>query len=218
MKEYILFDLDGTLLDSMPYHAKSWIETLSEFGIPFEEKEVYIHEGALEIEVVKKIFRQKGVEVTTEFIKELFERQKKLFTEKYACFVKPFPEAYPLLEELKKKGKVLGLVTSSHEDVLKKVVPEDFLNYFDIVLTGEKTERRKPHPEPYLRAVKALKVSERDVLAVENSPAGVNSAKSAGLFCVGITTTLEPEFLKPPADLVVPNHSELRKVLLNGKA
>jgi len=218
MKDYILFDLDGTLLNSMPYHAKSWIETLQEFGIPFEEKEVYIHEGALEIEVVKKIFRQKGIEVTTDFIKELFEKQKKLFKERYASYVKPFPEAFPLLEDLKREGKVLGLVTSSHEDVLKRVVPEDFLSYFDIVLTGEKTERRKPHPEPYLRAVKVLGVSERDVIAVENSPAGVNSAKSAGLFCIGITITLEPEFLKPPADLVVKNHLELRKILLNGKA
>ena len=60
MKEYILFDLDGTLLNSMPYHARAWIETFSQFGIEFREEEIYLNEGALELEVVKNIFSKKG--------------------------------------------------------------------------------------------------------------------------------------------------------------
>jgi len=218
MRRYVLFDLDGTLLNSMPYHAKAWIETLKRYGIEFDEKEVYLHEGALEFSVVKSIFNSKGVRLTEDLFRELFEEQKRIFREKYADMVKPYDGVDELLCSLKEKGKKLALVTSSHADVLREACQDDFLSYFDVVLTGDATTKRKPHPEPYLKALSLLGGSREDAVAVENSPAGVKSAKGAGLFCIAITTTLEPCYLSPPADLVVESHGVLKKVLLNGKA
>ncbi len=217
MKRFVLFDLDGTLLNSMPYHARAWMEVLEKYGIPFEERDVYINEGALEFEVVKKIFESKGISVDEKFFNELFKEQKKIFKTKYSSFVKPYPGVVELLEDLKTKGKRLALVTSSHKEVLGEVVSSELLNFFDVVLTGDSTNRRKPHPEPYLKALSFLKAPKEDAVVVENSPAGVHSAKNAGLFCIAITTTLEPEYLCPPADLIVENHEKLREVLLNGK-
>ncbi len=216
MKKYILFDLDGTLLDSMQYHAKAWLEVFSKYGLDFKEEDIYLNEGALEFEVVKKMFEEKSINITKEQFEELFKIQKRIFREKYSKKVKPFPEVPDLLQELKKQGKELALVTSSHQEIFEEVFPVSLRKFFSLILTGDRTSRRKPHPEPYLKALEALSAGRENALVVENAPAGILSAKSASLFCIGITTTLPEEKLSL-ADLVVRNHLELRDVLLNGK-
>jgi HAD superfamily hydrolase (TIGR01509 family) len=216
MKKYILFDLDGTLLNSMPYHAKAWLEVFSQYGLDFKEEDIYLNEGALEFEVVRKMFKNKGLEITKQQFEELFKLQKSIFKEKYSRKVKPFPEVPELLLELKRQGKELALVTSSHQEVFEEVFPGSLTGFFSLILTGDKTQRRKPHPEPYLKALEGLSAKKEDTLVVENAPAGILSAKSAQLFCIGITTTLPKDKLSL-ADLIVHNHSELKEVLLNGK-
>ncbi len=216
MKRYIFFDLDGTLLDSMPYHAKAWIEAFSRYGLEFREEEIYLHEGAIELESAKSLFLKKGINPTPEFFEELFRLQKTIFKTKYAKKVKPFPEVPELLEELKKTDKKLALVTSSHTEIFEEVFPRSLKIFFSIIITGDQIEKRKPHPDPYLKALKALNAEKVASAVVENSPAGVLSAKNANLFCIGITTTL-PEKHLSLADLIVKNHRELKDILINGK-
>ncbi|QER41737.1 HAD family phosphatase [Thermodesulfobacterium sp. TA1] len=216
MKPFVFFDLDGTLIDSMPYHAKAWIEALAEYGIKFKEEEVYLYEGAIEFETVRDIFQKKGFNIDRKFFEDLFKKQKTIFLSRYASKVNPFPEVPTLLDSLRKEKKILALVTSSHAEILDEVLPKNFYTYFSVVLTGDRIKKRKPHPDPYLEALKAVNADFNQALVVENSPAGVTSAKGANLFCVAITTTL-PEHHLRLADLVVKDHTELKEVLLNGK-
>lgn len=216
MKRFIFFDLDGTLIDSMPYHAKAWIEVLSKYGFEFDEKEVYVYEGAIEFETVRDIFLKKGIEINREFFENLLKKQKEIFLTKFARLVKPFPEVPEILEVLKKDKRKLALVTSSHSEVLEEVLPKELKRFFELILTGDKLSKRKPHPEPYLKALEALEACPKDSVVVENSPAGVMSAKNASLFCIAITTTL-PESYLTQADVIVKDHLELKKVLVDGK-
>ena len=213
--EYIFFDMDGVILDSMPYHAKSWIETFSQFGWEFKEEEIYLYEGAFEFEVVKELFLKKGIEPKKEVFYQALSLQKRIFQEKYAHRIKPFEEVPELLALLREKGKKLALVTSSHRDVVERVLPEEIRKHFSIIVTGEDVKRRKPHPDPYLRALSLSKAPKERALVVENAPAGVSSAKNAGLYCVGITTTLPPHHLSL-ADLIARDHKHLKELLLNG--
>ncbi len=215
MKSYIFFDLDGVILDSMKYHAKAWIEAFRQFGLTFSEEEIYLHEGAIELDTARTLFTSRGVNPTKEFFDSAFKLQKKLFLERYAKLVKPYPEVPDLLESLKKERRKLALVTSSHAEILEKVFPKSLGKFFDIILTGDKVPRRKPHPDPYLTAISALQADKADSLVVENAPAGIKSAKSAELFCVAIKTTLPEEHLKL-ADLIAEDHAHLRELLLNG--
>ncbi len=216
MKGFLFFDLDGVILNSMPYHAKAWISAFREFGLEFTKEEIYLYEGAIELETAKDLFKKKGIEPTSEFFHKAFELQKKIFKKYYSKEVKPFSEVPSLLSELKKEKRILALVTSSSQEILNKVLPKDLSKFFDLILTGDKVEKRKPHPDPYLKAKEFFRAQEEEVLVIENSPAGVQAAKSAGCFCIGITTTLKPEHLKL-ADLIVKNHKELRDFLLNGQ-
>ncbi|MCD6548964.1 MAG: HAD hydrolase-like protein [Thermodesulfobacterium sp.] len=73
MKDYLFFDLDGVILDSMPYHAKAWIEAFSQFGLKFEEKEIYLHEGAIELDTARDMFLKKGVKPTPDFLRKFLK-------------------------------------------------------------------------------------------------------------------------------------------------
>jgi len=216
MKEYLFFDLDGVLLDSMPYHAQAWILAFKSFGLDFSEEEIYLHEGAIELESAKSLFLGKGFHPSEAFFEKAFKLQKRLFKEQFSAKVKPFPEVPDLLSDLKKEGRKLALVTSSSEEILDEVFPRTLKTLFEVVLTGDKVERRKPHPDPYLKARESLAAPQEECLVIENAPAGILAAKRAELFCIGITTTLKKEHLSL-ADLIVNDHGELRALLFNGK-
>ncbi len=216
MKPGLLFDLDGVILDSMPWHVKAWQEAFSALGLEVPEEAIYLHEGAIELETARKIFEDQGVEPTPEFFREAFRLQKRIFTEKYRHQVRPFPGVDEHLRELKREGRRLALVTSSHREILEEVLPRSLETLFDLIVTGDRVPRRKPHPDPYLAGLSGLGLTREEALAVENAPAGIRSAKSAGLFCIAITTTLPPKYLKE-ADLVVENHLRLFGVLRNGR-
>ncbi|RUM87232.1 MAG: hypothetical protein DSZ24_06710 [Thermodesulfatator sp.] len=216
MKRALLFDLDGVILDSMPWHVRAWQEAFAELGLRVPEEILYLHEGAIELETARKIFEDQGVEPRLEFFQEIFRRQKRIFLEKYRHRVRPFPEVPDLLADLRREGRKLALVTSSHREILKEVLREDLQRLFHFVVTGDQVSRRKPHPDPYLTGLSGLKVSPEEALAVENAPAGVRSAKAAGLLCLALTTTLPPEHLAE-ADLVLENHRRLAEILKNGR-
>ncbi len=216
MKPGLLFDLDGVILDSMPWHVRAWQEAFGTLGLKVPEEAIYLHEGAIELETARKIFEDQGVEPTPEFFREAFRLQKKIFTEKYRHRVRPFPGVEEELRALKKEGRRLALVTSSHREILNEVLPRSLASLFDFIVTGDQVPRRKPHPDPYLTGLAGLGLTREEALAVENAPAGIRSARSAGLFCIAITTTLSPEHLRE-ADLVVEDHARLFGVLRNGR-
>ncbi len=213
--DYIFFDMDGVILNSMPYHARSWIEACKHFGWHFTEEEVYLYEGAFDFEVVKELFLKKGIYPDEKVFFKALSLQKKIFHEKYAHRIKPFEEVPELLALLREKGKKLALVTSSHRDVVEKVLPEVIKKHFSIIVSGEDVKKRKPHPEPYLKALYLSRAPKERAVVVENAPAGVCSAKNAGLRCIAITTTLPPHHLSL-ADIIAKNHKHLKELLLNG--
>lgn len=215
MKEFIFFDLDGVILDSMPYHAQAWILAFREFGLEFSEEEILLHEGAIELDTALTLFTSKGVNPTPQFFAEAFKLQKRIFKEKFSSLVKPFPEIPDILNALKKEGRKLSLVTSSSEEILREVLPTPLIHLFEVIITGDKVEKRKPHPAPYLKAKDFFGAKSEEIAVVENAPAGVLSAKRANLFCIGITTTLRAEHLSL-ADIIVNNHRELKEILFNG--
>ncbi len=214
MKEYIFFDLDGVIIDSMSYHAKAWIEALSQFGLKFEYEEIYLYEGAIEPDTAKELFLKKGINLTPLFFEEIFKLQKEIFKKKYSKLIKPFPEVPQLLQTLKEKNKKLALVTSTHKEIFQEIFPKNLYLYFSVIITGDKVKKRKPNPDPYLKALQSFQIKNTHALVVENSPAGIMSAKNAKIFCIGITTTLPENYLNL-ADIIVKNHRELLDVLVN---
>jgi beta-phosphoglucomutase len=100
--------------------------------------------------------------------------------------------------------------TSRHE--VHRILPEPIYNLFDGVVTGNDVRRGKPHPEPYLLALKKVQLRPEEAMVIENAPFGIRSAKSAGLVCIALETSLPRRYLAK-ADFIFSSFRELRKKL-----
>ena len=207
MMDAVLFDMDGVVLNSMPYHVKAWQEAFREFGMEVPSRLLYLYEGAIEPQNAVELFRKNGCRISTGDFSKILQRQKEIF-KLYKEEIRPFPEIPHILEQLNKRGISTALVTSSHKDVLANTLPKWLISQFKCIVTGDEVTRRKPHPDPYLKAVDHVQADPRRCIAIENAPAGIESAKKAGIRCIAIETTLSEDYLAL-ADLVVHDHKEL---------
>ena len=202
----VLFDLDGTVLDSMPWHIKAWQEVFARHGIKIEDEFLYLNEGAIESSHLLDAVGKQGFPRDEPAIMALLLEQAEHFKGKYARFVAPFPDAGPVLKRLKERELSLALITSSTRPVVERILGREISDLFSVIVTGDQVENGKPHPEPYLTGLSKLGLSPDEAVAVENAPAGINSAKAAGLTCLALTTTLAQKHLGR-ADMVLPSLS-----------
>ncbi|MDT3386288.1 MAG: HAD-IA family hydrolase, partial [Bacteroidota bacterium] len=85
----------------------------------------------------------------------------------------------------------------------------EFMSLFDSVLTSEDFERSKPDPDGYLKAAKALGIEPNECVGYEDSINGLKAVRAAGMFCVGLATTNSREVVKPLADVVIDDFTQL---------
>src|SRR5690606_18525803 len=102
----------------------------------------------------------------------------------------------PFLKTLKNQGFKLALVTGTARHEVHKILPDTIFNLFDVVVCGTDVQNGKPHPEPYLTALKKLNLNGKNAIVIENAPFGIRSAKAAGISCFAIETSLPKKFLK----------------------
>ncbi len=89
-------------------------------------------------------------------------------------------------------------------------MPKSLVNLFDITVTGDEVKNGKPAPEPFLKALRKLKIEPWEAVVIENAPFGIQSAKKAGLFCIAIETSLPRKFLRK-ADITMGTFSDVEK-------
>jgi beta-phosphoglucomutase len=189
----IIFDMDGVIVDSMPYHFLAWYEALKPYGIRVTCFDVYSKEGERWDKTLRELLGRSGIKVSEKLLKKIFLSRKKIFRKYFKRFI--FSGAREFLVCLKNKGYLLGLVTGTPEAEIKKILPASIKGLFDCIIAGDKVKNGKPHPEPYLSAARALKTGTGFCAVVENAPLGIESAKRAGMFCIALTTSLPRQYL-----------------------
>ena len=208
----VLLDMDGVVVDGMPFHLRAWKEAFSAVGIEVTDIDIYRREGMDGLETVQETSREKGVTLTPEVQRRVNESKDRMLNEIFQ--VRFIPGSLELIQKLKARGLRLALVTGTRGEVVSRIFKEG-LNPpeadFDVVITAESVERKKPAPDPYLKAVEMLGLRKEECLVIENAPAGITSAKRAGLRCLAITTSLPASYLKE-ADAVLPGLGEVAKL------
>ena len=212
IKSTIIFDMDGVISDSMPFHAKAWKEAFGTIGVDVEDFEIYIREGMKGRETIEDIIKERNLSISQEQMEQIYKRKRDAFGRIFE--VKLMPGIYELLTGLRKNGHRLALVTGSCLEAAKAVLQNGIEDMFDVVVAGEMVANGKPDPEPYLKAVSMLGVAKENCLVIENAPAGITSAKRAGLTCYAVATSLPKTYLKE-ADIVFNNIEEVSDCLLN---
>lgn len=206
----VIFDMDGVIVDSMPYHFLAWYEALRPYGARVTCFDVYSKEGERWEKSLKSFLRRENIEPTKKVLNEIFLLRQKIFRKYFKRYI--FKGAEDLLVCLNKKGYLLGLVTGSPTKEIEKILSSDMLGLFDCVIAGDHVKRGKPHPEPYLKAAACLGLRPKDCVVVENAPYGIESAKKAGMFCFAVTTSLPKEYLRK-ADIVVDKLEQITGII-----
>ena len=209
MLKAVIFDMDGVLVDSMPYHADAWVTVFANVGIKIQRDDIYKIEGSNHIGIIRLIFEKAGRIPRPEDFYKLAEEKKEIFSKINKVIV--FEGIYELIDILKNKY-ALAVVSGSDKAVVKELIGRFFQNTFSVLVTGNDVTEGKPSPDPYLKAVEMLKVQKNECIVIENAPLGVESAKKAGLYCIAIPTYIEPELLKN-ADIILPNHAMLKEYI-----
>lgn len=206
--EAIIFDMDGVITDTMPYHYRAWKEVFSCAGIDVSRFDVYIREGQQGINTVREVFREKNKNIKNGEAKELLIKKERLF--KRIVKRRFIPGALSFVRYLHRQGFKLALVTGTSKGEVRKILPADIYKVFDVIVAGDDCQRGKPHPEPYLKAIRRLKVDTPYTLVIENAPSGIEAAKKAKLYCLTLATSLGKRYLKE-ADAVFSSISDLRR-------
>ncbi len=196
----IVFDMDGVIVDSMPYHFIAWYEALRPWGVRVSCFEVYAQEGERWETTLKGLLKREKIKPTQKILSAIFNLRQKIFKRYFKRYI--FHGAYELLVDLRRQGFILGLVTGSPLNEIRRILPVKLLKLFTAVVAGNQVKNGKPHPEPYLRAARLLQLNPKECLVVENAPFGIISAKRAGMACIAVSTSLPKEYLSG-ADIVV---------------
>ncbi|MBE6274892.1 MAG: HAD family hydrolase [Bacteroides sp.] len=190
----VLFDMDGVLFNSMPYHAKAWNKTMSQFGFNLSEEEAYLHEGrtgAGTINIVSQ--RERGHDATEEEIQRIYQAKSEEFNRYPEA--ERMPGALEVLLKIKATGLTAMVVTGSGQRSLLDRLNHHFPNIFqkELMVTAFDVKYGKPNPEPYLMALQKGDFLPHEAIVIENAPLGVEAGAAAGIFTIAVNTGPMPD-------------------------
>jgi HAD superfamily hydrolase (TIGR01509 family) len=200
----VLWDMDGTLIDSEPLWLESELAMLRRYGIamPDDTQQRLVGTGLWE---AAGFFQRLGVPLTADQI--VAEWVAGVATGLAQSEPVWRPGAPELLESLRVAGIPCALVTMSVRSLAEDVVAHLPEGSFAAIVPGDEVEFEKPHPDPYLRGAAALGVSIDRCLALEDSPTGLRSASAAGSVAIGVPNLVS--LREAPADALFPTLSGL---------
>ena len=207
----IIFDMDGVITNTMPDHYRVWQTIFKSEGSRVSHLDVYSREGQKGIDSVKEIFTARNKDFSIKKARIILKRKESLF--KKIVKRRFIPGTRRFLRRLHAQGFQLALVTGTSRHELHRILPENLFKLFQITVTGSDIRNGKPHPAPFLKALKLMKLKSPEVVVIENAPFGIRSAKAAGLRCLAVETSLPRNYLKG-SDFVFSSIRELENKVI----
>ena len=191
----VLFDMDGILFNSMPYHAEAWHTIMKKHGFDLSKEEAYMHEGRTGAGTINLICqRQYGRDASADEIEIIYKEK----SAEFAKFPEPDPivGVYELLKKVKANGLTAMVVTGSGQLSLINRLDHHFPGIFskDLMVTAYDVKHGKPHPEPYLMALEKGGFTNKEAIVIENAPLGVQAGVAANLFTIAVNTGPLPDY------------------------
>jgi HAD superfamily hydrolase (TIGR01509 family) len=181
----VVFDVDGTLLDSVDVHAQAWVDAFAEFGheVRFGDVRRQIGKGG---DQLMPVFLSKAE--IERFGEKLEGRRGALFKERYLPRIKPFPAVRELFQRVIADGRAVAIASSAKEDELaqyKKIA--NIVDLIDVETSSDDAEKSKPHPDIFCAALAKLGIARPEqVIVIGDTPYDVEAAAKAGLRTVGL--------------------------------
>ena len=186
MIDTVLFDFDGTLVDSEPNYAISDCRTIAHFGgeITLKEHNKYIGIGTKRFLTVMK--EQYNLSAS---LREMEIKQKEFYLELARNNTPVFPVMKEILDKLGEKGITMAVASGTPQNLLEELIDQTGLgSYFNLILSSDKVEKSKPAPHVFLKAAEILGKNPENCLVLEDSINGAKAGVNAGMETIALVS------------------------------
>lgn len=191
----VIFDMDGVLTDSEPLINMAAVRMFAELGLKVNPEDFIPFIGTGEDRYIGGVAEKYGFPID---IKSAKNRVYEIYLELVPQYLQAFPGAVDFVKMCKQNGLKISLTSSA--DIIKIKANLDKIGlpmpYWDVVVSAEDVEKKKPAPDLFLKAIERLKVEPAESVVIEDSLSGVQGALSAGAWCIAVAHTFPAEKLK----------------------
>lgn len=210
MTKAVIFDHDGILVDSEPLHKLAWKRTFAPKGVEVTEAELNANIGRTDKIFTELIIEKHRLALSVaDILSEKCRHMRELMRNES----KTFDGVSELLEQLVERGMRLGIASSAKRDEIQVTLDRfGFERYFSAIVSFEDVQDHKPDPEPYSLCCQRLGFSPAEAVALEDSPSGITSARRAGVYTIGVATSLPIETVSA-ADVTINDFTDTARVI-----
>lgn len=203
----VIFDMDGVVADSIPYHAKAWTEFAASHGLKLTRQTILENfNGRVNKEILEYIFKKK---LAGGDIKRYAWEKETLFRKIYGPKVRALKGLLKFLKKLKQARVKVALATAGPPENVNLILSRTKTKkYFKNVINSSNVKLGKPSPEIFLKAAKKLKINPKLCLVFEDAKLGIQAARSAKMRVIAVATSHNNNELSH-ADLVIKDFSEI---------
>jgi beta-phosphoglucomutase family hydrolase len=209
----VLFDMDGVVVDNLPYHVDAWLLFCERKGIPLTREIFYRELNGMNSKDTFEWFYKR--EMSRAEVEVLEDEKELIYRDFYRDHINPAPGLLVFLQTLRAHGIKTALATSAGPGNIDFILDGlGIRDQFDAVIGGAEVRKGKPDPEIYLKAADLVGVEPGLCWVIEDSLQGIAAGQSAGMRVVGISTSHTPAELAH-TDVVRPDFANLFDTLLN---
>jgi len=197
----LIFDIDGTIIDSMPYHGRSWPIMLARHGVVDDCMELLRRSaGRTGVELMRDIF---GADLEDERAHAMVDEKESIYREMFRPHFREVPGFVAFARQAKEAGLKLGLGTAGDAKNIAFAIEGLWLpGFFDAAVGAPDVKHGKPEPDIFLEAARRMGVAPAQCIVFEDAPLGIEAAGRAGMRAVALTTS-EAEHVFAPHQHVI---------------
>ena len=193
MKKGIIFDLDGTIVDSLPYHYKAWKIFFKENKVENFSERLKDYKGGGTLDLLTAVY---GDKYSRKELKIMTDDKEIIFREIYKNNVVPIMGFMDMFELIKSKKILVGIASNAIRKNVKMILSElKIYEKFDSIICGDEVKRGKPDPEMFDETIDRFNLKKGECLIFEDSVEGVSAAVNSRVDVVGITSSTSGEIL-----------------------
>ncbi len=178
----LIFDLDGTLSDSLPVHVATWNTIGEKLGFIFDEQIVYDMTGRPTIEFAKRIISENNLSISPE---EMVKLKQEAFWE-MVHLIKPIEEVVTIVKNQCHQLPMAVGTGASKKSAVKQLTTLNLMEYFEVIVTADDVTKHKPEPETFLKCAEKMGILPEDCQVFEDGDLGIIAAKLAGMMVTDV--------------------------------
>lgn len=189
----IIFDMDGTIVDSLPYHHEAWKIFFNENQVENFSDKLKDYKGGGTLDLMKAVY---GNKYSLKDLKSMSDEKEVIFREIYKGKINPIEGFKKFLIDIKSKHILVGLASNAVRKNVSLIINElNIFNDFDSIICGDEVNNGKPNPEMFNKTINRFNIKKDECLIFEDSLEGVKAAKNSGIKVIGISSSTSDKTL-----------------------